>query len=233
MKIKLIVTALLFLSCSLINAQNEGIATYTVNVLEDEDDIIQEQMKQAVPDIFSYVDQLLFELHFNDQASYFTLEDKLYENKLIIDATALIANYANPIIRRDNKEYYKRDKGSHVNAGKWIVEDAKIDWEITQEAKQINDYTVYKATGVYKTGNSLAGYKKTEVTAWFCPEIPKPYGPLNFGNLPGLIFEVSFKNVSYGLTKIEYKPVKIPEVDLGNTVTAEEDEKMTMEFIGK
>lgn len=232
MKMKFIATGLLFLSFSLLHAQNQGIATYTVSVAEDEDDPMQQQMINVFPDLFDYIDQLTFQLHFNNQASYFTLEDKMYENELIIDATALVAHYTKPQVRIEDKTYAKKEKNTYVNAGKWMVSDVNIDWEITQETKQINNYTVYKANAVYNTGATKEKYKKAKVTAWFCPEIPMPYGPLNFGNLPGLIFEVNFKNVSYGLTKIEFKPVKIPEVDFENTVTIEEDERMTKEYFG-
>lgn len=42
MKMKFIATGLLFLSFSLLHAQNQGIATYTVSVAEDEDDPTQQ-----------------------------------------------------------------------------------------------------------------------------------------------------------------------------------------------
>lgn len=57
----------------------------------------------------------------------------------------------------------------------------KINWSITNEIKKIGSYNVRKA----KTNFSGRNW-----TAWFCDEIPLPYGPYFFYGLPGLILEV-------------------------------------------
>lgn len=214
-------------------AQEQGVATYTVSVIENEDDIMQQQMKIAIPDILDYVDDLSFQLYFNSKKSYFVLEDKLYKSPIIADAASFTAHYTKPVIKQGVKKYHHNRKNSFVYPGKWVASKIKDNWEITQETKEINNYTVYKANGIYEKGNSTAGYKKMKATAWFCPEIPFPHGPLDFAGLPGLIFELSFDNVTYGLEKIEFKEVELPEVDFDNLITAEENEKKAKEVMGQ
>lgn len=233
MRIKLFITCICFLYISICTAQKEGIATYSVNVVDNDEDFMQQQMKEAIPDILDYVDDLSFQLIFNEHKSYFILEDKLYESEIIAQASSLVANYSNPALVIENIKYYKNSTNSRVFPDKWVSSKINKDWEITQETKQINSYTVYKAFGTYLKGNSRVGYKKMKATAWFCPEIPFPYGPLNFGGLPGLIFELSFENVTYGLEKIEFKPVEIPEVDFDNLVSDEEFEKKHEELFNR
>ena len=229
----IILTSICFLSSKTSNAQEQGVATYSVSVIENEDDITQQQMKYIDPDILDYVSDLSFQLYFSTKKSYFVLEDKLYKSQIIADAASLTAHYTNSVVKVGNKRYHQNSKSSFENSGKWVVSKIKDNWEITQETKEINNYMVYKANGIYEKGNSTAGYKKMKATAWFCPEIPLPHGPLDFGGLPGLIFELSFENVTYGLEKIEFKEVELPEVDFDNVITAEEDEQDAKESMGR
>ncbi|UYW00796.1 GLPGLI family protein [Flavobacterium agricola] len=59
-------------------------------------------------------------------------------------------------------------------------------WEISTVFKMIDNYKCYKAQGFLYDDYSL---KEIPVVAWFCPEIPFPYGPNDYAGLPGLIFE--------------------------------------------
>ncbi|GGE19187.1 hypothetical protein GCM10010831_20410 [Psychroflexus salis] len=123
------------------NAQAHGVATYSVSVVENEDDIIQQQMKSIAPDILDYVSDLSFQLYFKNKKSYFSLEDKLYRNQIIADAASLIAHYANPIVKIADKTYYQNARNSFENPNKWVSSEIKNNWEITQETKLINNYT--------------------------------------------------------------------------------------------
>lgn len=98
--------------------------------------------------------------------------------------------------------------GNNIFVEKQIVDD----WLLLNEKKEINGYLCYKATSfnVVKYGEKTF---KHPVTAWFCPEIPYPFGPNGYGNLPGLILEVQIRNVLYGANKIEFDSKKNFDID--------------------
>ncbi|WP_159732444.1 GLPGLI family protein [Sphingobacterium sp. 18053] len=80
-----------------------------------------------------------------------------------------------------------------------------FDWKISEETKKIGEFTCYKAKGdkviSYREGGEYK-IRKTPVIAWFCPEIPVPFGPVFARDLPGLIFEFQYDGIVYGLTDI-------------------------------
>ncbi|WP_457618548.1 GLPGLI family protein [Lutibacter sp.] len=80
-----------------------------------------------------------------------------------------------------------------------------VEWELFNETKIIGEFLCYKATTVKIVENRKV-FKK-EVVAWYCPEIPVPYGPIGYGKLPGLIIELSIEGeATYLLNKIELNP---------------------------
>ncbi|KQT24106.1 hypothetical protein ASG22_08805 [Chryseobacterium sp. Leaf405] len=103
----------------------------------------------------------------------------------------------------------------------------KINWELVNEFKQINQYKLQKATVTF-------GERKW--TAWFCPEINIMEGPYNFRDLPGLIFELTdSENIFvYTLTGIEKfkKDTKKLNFDLDKTqnITWEKYNKLMTDF---
>ncbi|WP_445455686.1 GLPGLI family protein [Flavobacterium sp. HNIBRBA15423] len=155
-------------------------------------------------------------LLFNAEQAVFKLNDKaIIDNKLVlitilttpsplyIDATKKVKFYVS-----ENKEF--------------IVTDSLLNlWELKNETKKIGSYTCYKAihthrytNGRYDDQGNLKYFEK-KVIAWYCPEINYSYGPRGFGGLPGLILELQYHNVLYGLKKIEFnsneKISSIPE----------------------
>ena len=75
----------------------------------------------------------------------------------------------------------------------------KINWNISNETKKVNDYTLQKATTNFGGRNW---------TAWFSSEIPFQEGPYKFRGLPGLIFEISDNenNFNYKLIRSKNLP---------------------------
>jgi hypothetical protein len=64
----------------------------------------------------------------------------------------------------------------------FIIEETlpAIDWQITQETKNIQTLACQKATG---------HFRGRDYEAWFCPQLPYSSGPWKLGGLPGLIVE--------------------------------------------
>jgi len=130
-------------------------------------------------------------------------ETKFYGRNLLI-ADSLNKKFGN----QDNKhidmtgQIVKRKNGSSENEnfinikfGYYYLKTTDIiNWEIENETKKFNDYTLQKAT---------ADFGGRHWTAWFNKEIPFNEGPYKFSGLPGLIFEIQDdkNNFIYKLVK--------------------------------
>ncbi|MFB9863999.1 GLPGLI family protein [Rufibacter immobilis] len=73
----------------------------------------------------------------------------------------------------------------------------KIDWQISNQSKEIGGMKVIKATARFRGRN---------YTAWFAPEIAVPLGPWKLHGLPGLILEAhdDRKEIHFIFKKIIY-----------------------------
>ena len=115
-------------------------------------------------------------------------------------------------------------------------------WKIGTETKEILGKKCTKATLTVPTDPESYGDKKnthknntTETyTAWFCKEIPVPFGPEGMYGLPGLIMETIIGDKTTTATKIEYLPQSQPlKPPKGKTVTPEEFDKMQEESLSR
>ena len=101
------------------------------------------------------------------------------------------------------------------------------NWHITKESKKIGKYTAYKAIAKEKYGkdNQLT----YSIVAWFTPDVNIPYGPIGYSGLPGLILELTKKNVTYYTSKIEINPkikVVVKKPNRGVIISSKEFKKM-------
>lgn len=85
------------------------------------------------------------------------------------------------------------------------------NWKIGDSVKTINGFVVQNATLEYGGRNWIA---------WFCKEIPFPYGPYKFNGLPGLIMELydTKKNYYFSVVKSENNFPKYKRVSLENAL---------------
>ena len=124
----------------------------------------------------------------------------------------IFSNYRGKTFQNKEYSFAKIDN----EFGKYNVKkEVSKNWTITSDVKYIDKYKCYKATTEYIVVNPKGTFK-FPVIAWFCPEIPLPFGPNGYGNLPGLILELQERNVVFGVKKIalnskinlNYKPSK-------------------------
>ena len=117
------------------------------------------------------------------------------------------------------------------------------DWKLTGEAKNIGNYSCYKA--VYEKEEEdiqidmIDGEvkeekvtKKRTLVAWYTPEVPISNGPSNYGGLPGLILEVNDGDQTIVCSEIVLNPKevkKIKEPTKGKTVTREKFSEISLE----
>lgn len=105
----------------------------------------------------------------------------------------------------------------------FLIKDSQENnkWVITQEEKIINGYKCFKAI-LKKEKNTKSKY---DTYAWFSTKLSFGYGPLGYGNLPGLIVELHLNNgFSFYLKKINFfkKEMKIIKPIKGVEITKEE-----------
>jgi|SRR5690625_114946 len=109
-----------------------------------------------------------------------------------------------------NKLYLDFDKGTnievlHVKNKTTHIHDLppRLDWNITDENKEIGEYIAIKAE---------VTFRGRDYEAWFTPEIPISAGPWKLHGLPGLILEAKDNaNTFYWLAERVKYPIESDE----------------------
>lgn len=145
-----------------------------------------------------------FLLAFSGKKSVFEIASKL-EN----DFTPLGRSWAEKIVAKGNYYTDLEEKVVYRQTdayGEKVVVKSKIDgetWNLTNESKSIGKYKVYKATK-NKTIKNSKGAFNFEIVAWYCPEIPKSFGPKEYNSLPGLILELRDTHFTFNAVNMEF-----------------------------
>lgn len=112
----------------------------------------------------------------------------------------------------------------------------KYNWKLTKETKKIGKYLCFKAIAEEKYLSVSNGkYYTNVIIAWYTPDIPISSGPSNYFGLPGLILEVSKKNIHFIVNNIliNEQDIKIEKPYAEYQLTEKEAEDFTMKFIEK
>lgn len=164
---------------------------------------------------------LQFKLQFNsNEATYESIEtmDIDFNNNLEI---ALLAS------RGNGKYYVNKEQNIQLHQLKendkdWLIKAVldTIDWSIQNEIKEIEGFKVQKATATIPLNHVKLG----EVTAWFAPDIPFPFGPIGIYGLPGLILEYEINGIAHYATEIKFydQDLKIKRPTKGEEITEKE-----------
>lgn len=203
MKIK--ITLILFLITSLLFSQKK----YS-KVIYKKKSILKIKKKNDNTDIllnktFSKMDELEYILQFNKDISIFKENEKLSigntDNSLPTKLSKIMGG-GSGVFYTELKEgniYHQKEFESDI----FLIKLSKQNnWVLTQEKKQIGDYTCYKATKkdffIGSSGNSV----EIKIKAWYAPELPYSFGPLKYNGLPGLILEIENDKVIFYANKI-------------------------------
>jgi GLPGLI family protein len=149
---------------------------------------------------------LNFKLFINDTISYYVAINGISSEKLAAKLAVIKTKYVTPIYCNTDKNFlFTNSPGFRFfKIQEYLINKKKIeDWLITNESKIIDGNVCYKATAT-DIDYAGRGQNKFEISAWFCPKIPFSFGPVYYGNLPGLILEISYLDVKLLATKIEY-----------------------------
>jgi len=223
----------LFCSFNLIIAQKNGKITYKAYFAKSE---ATEELRsknimryQELLDEEMMAKMLTFNLDFNEHESLFYLSESLiseYENKET-------KKYVTGLFYGFDKIYINKTEDILIEQLYYafgtllkLRKASLVKWKLTTETKEISGYKCYKATYTYIQKWNGREFP-WEVIAWYSPEIPLQYGPIRYSGLPGLILELSEKNIGYIVDKISFTKgkVEIKKPNNGELLTEEEINK--------
>ncbi len=159
--------------------------------------------------IYQQINNLVFTLKFNRSQYSFSHQEKMeMDNNRDFKLALSLGNgkgiyYGN--IKNNLRLHKKQSFGSN-----FIVKSSfkELQWQIHEETKVVGKYKCQKATFSQDIYTSK-GKKKRLVTAWYTNEIPFPFGPVGYGNLPGLIIELHIGKYIFYAEKIKLSNSKL------------------------
>ncbi len=193
MKLYIRISILFLLFVNLSNSQNSNVsgkAIYKQKYLKNVENTNNSTFNSYESILQKNIDKLSFSLVFNRNEYSFEHIDKLEVDdergyKLALTLGNGKGKYYGNIsedIRLHKKEAFGKE---------FIIKTSSNihKWEIQNETRTIGKYECRKAI-LTETINTSRGKVKRLITAWYASELPLPFGPIGYGNLPGLILEL-------------------------------------------
>ncbi len=209
--------------------------SYAVQIHLDKNKGIYKITEKYSPGLVSRIEtvdsEFDFSLVFNDSTSLFYLERKLFSDNGAAGMALSFTGYFGRIKQQPNNYITEELEEAF---GKFLVARPYPKWELHDETKKIGEYLCFKATTFYTTTNPKGKVFKHDFTAWYTPQIPYRFGPVGYGNLPGLIIELQGAKFTYGVKKMEFydndrKKHKMPKLKKLKRITEEAFEKLAAE----
>lgn len=229
----LLFTCTLFFSVNGIAQDFQGEATYITKrnfSFKMDDSRISEQQKKMISERLKRFSEITHTLVFNRTESVFQQQESLepqLPNRQGVNIRTM-GNLGNGGIMYVNLAQQQSTHQIELMGKYFLVEDElfRPQWKMTQESKQIGNYTCYKATYTLKVRRSAfqldrrpASGKEppmeeedVEVVAWYTPQIPVSFGPNRLTGLPGLILELNDGRNTTLCTKVVINPEKKKEI---------------------
>ena len=205
---KKILLYLILLQTFSIHSQEQKI-TYSIQLSKIKEFDKNEYLKNLNEKAIQSAQNLTFTLTISDSITRFSLDENMEMDnnqdgrKFAITLTEVLKE-----IYVKNNFSYQNNTAGFFDENEYIIEkNIDTNWVLSTETKLIDKKTCYKATTTYYGINSDRTFQYP-VTAWYCPEIPLPYGPAGFGGLPGLILELQKNKVTFGAVKINLNSKK-------------------------
>ncbi len=171
----------------------------------------------------SILKDVSFLLVANNEESSFYLDEKMSTDDLEN------RRYASKNIFYRNLKTKTLLELNHFIEGPYLI-SRKFDkqkWTLHNESKKIGKYKCYKATYNEEEINAITQeIWRSTIVAWYTLDIPLPFGPLDYGGLPGLILYIKEGGVYYIADKVEVNvpiaPEEIKKPTKGRKMTEEE-----------
>lgn len=192
-----------------------------MDTTEVEEPAIKDFMKKEFDKIKKHTPYLTFNLQFNNKESVFHYQNNMSNDSgvdlnLIAIVTGVDGLYYTSLRDQTNLHQFESfDK-------KWLIQKdlSDINWEIQNESKVIKGYKCKKAVAKVNFNH----LKKGTITAWFCPDLPYPYGPMEYNGLPGIILGLEIRNFYFYADSIKLNPnsIKLNKPVKGKLATEKE-----------
>ena len=184
-----------------------------------------------------YADKFEFKLKFNKAESRYTFIEGMNIDAKDIEyqMASVLLGTINVFYQNSKENIWLTQKTSYGKDILVLDSISNIHWSLKNEKKKIGKYICYKATTIDIVKNTK-GIFKTEIVAWYTPEIPFNFGPKGYGGLPGLIIELEEKNRILQATKIKLntkKTIKIKKPTKGKLLHIAEFKMMEEEMMNK
>lgn len=221
----------IFLSINSFSQNISGKVTYVVSMtpisdkkldsLSKKSELKNVKMNKWLRDILKNTPNVNAYLDFIKGESIYYVEGKMeIDGKSILNMNRTLAGGDNKIYKNTKtKEYLQENIRENL-----LIEKEEKKWKITQESKQIGEYLCFKAIDIESTNT------KMKPIAWFTPQIPVSFGPLEYNGLPGLVILVEMSNRTISASKIVINPkekIVLKKLIKGDRITEEKyNEKM-------
>jgi GLPGLI family protein len=210
-----------------------GIATYKFFLKTDiklDSTQVNAEMRARIEEMVRKQTRKEYELHFNNNESFFIEKESLEKpgnNMFSSTVVSSIGGLGSLYKNKSNNQFIKQ---AEILGKQFLVVDTlqKQEWVLEKETKNIGEYVCFKATRIeVTTDKETGGIKEINTIAWYTPQIPVAFGPMDYGGLPGLILEVQRENVSYLCNQIVLNPkkgIKMEPAKKGTKVSEKEFE---------
>jgi len=182
---------------------------------QDETTLMYKKGREMMEKQNELLNDLTYKLEFNNNESIYKW------NKIIQDETVLDFDMSMAISIGGDGLYYRNIKQRYLLQAfefennekvRMTIPYNKIKWKITNETSTYLGHKIIKAvSGKYHV-------------AWFAPDIPVPFGPSQYGGLPGLILKYNYRAKWIEAIEIKWKkePIKINRPTEGELKTEQE-----------
>ena len=222
------------------NSQNkfQGKISYTIQVTNidfskiENDSTTSIEVKNIVNKVFKDTKPVTAVLNFINNESLYELDlinEIAIENDREINLTKIMARDGKYYVNNALKEILHEE---NFVGDLFLIKYQPKNWKLSQETKQIGNYTCFKAVTIRKAKDKEGNDEDKIIEAWYTPEIPVNFGPKEYNGLPGLILEVQEGKLNIVASKIELntkEAIIIEKPKRGKKVTEEKYYEMVYE----
>ena len=213
----------LFISLMLFGQNNQGTIVYdeTIKLEIDVPEEHREQLKGILPESRTAKKVLVF----NASESLYKDQEGQDDQDVVEAGSEDSGMHMKMVIERPDNQLYKNiEKEEIFEKQEFFGRDFLVtgdlgnyQWKIANEQKDHLGFTCQKAT---------MEKEDHQVVAWFTPQIPVSNGPMNYGQLPGMILEV---DINDGQTHIIASEVILEELADGTIKAPKKGKKVTQD----